>query len=298
MMKIVRKKTTTWLFSDKGEKMATKQTVKDIRQRKGSGQKISMLTAYDAPMAMLLDQSGIDILLVGDSLGMVVLGLDSTVPVTMDQMLHHATAVSRGAGSALVVGDMPFGSYLVDPRETVRNGLRFLKEAGCDAVKLEGGRKVCDDVRALVRAGVPVMGHLGLTPQTAGQLGGFKVQGKSMAAGRRLLADARALEEAGAFALVLECVPGRLAEVVTRAINIPTIGIGAGPHCDGQVLVTNDMLGLFERFTPGFVKQYLVIAPQIKEAVAAFQDEINSGVFPAPEHTFGTDEDFSTLLGE
>jgi len=276
--------------------MATKQTVKNILLKKGGEQKISMLTAYDAPMAALLDQTGIDILLVGDSLGMVVLGLGSTVPVTMEQMLHHATAVSRGVTSALVVGDMPFGSYLVDPQESVRNGVRFLKEAGCDAVKLEGGQDACEDVRALVRAGVPVMGHLGLTPQTAGQLGGFKVQGKSLEAGRKLLADARALEEAGAFALVLECVPGGLGEVVTRGIDIPTIGIGAGPHCDGQVLVTNDMLGLFEKFTPGFVKKYLNLAPQLKEAVAAFQDEINSGVFPAPEHTFGTDEDFSTLL--
>lgn len=276
--------------------MATKQTVKDILLMKGGKQKISMLTAYDAPMAALLDQAGVNILLVGDSLGMVVLGLDSTVPVTMEQMLHHATAVSRGAANALVVGDMPFASYLIDPRETVRNGVRFLKEAGCDAVKLEGGQDACTDVRALVRAGVPVMGHLGLTPQTAGQLGGFKVQGKSLEAGRKLLADARALEEAGAFALVLECVPGRLADVVTRGIDIPTIGIGAGPHCDGQVLVTNDMLGLFEKFTPGFVKKYLNLAPQLKEAVAVFQNEINSGVFPAPEHTFGTDEDFSSLL--
>ncbi len=276
--------------------MATKQTVRDILLKKGGKEKISMLTAYDAPMAALLDQAGIDILLVGDSLGMVVLGLGSTVPVTMEQMLHHATAVSRGVTSALVVGDMPFGSYLVDPRESVRNGVRFLKEAGCDAVKLEGGQDACEDVRALVRAGVPVMGHLGLTPQTAGQLGGFKVQGKSFDAGRKLLADARALEEAGAFALVLECVPGRLGEVVTKGIDIPTIGIGAGPHCDGQVLVTNDMLGLFEKFTPGFVKKYLNLAPQLKEAVAAFQDEINSGVFPAPEHTFGTDEDFNVLL--
>ncbi len=276
--------------------MAAKLTVKDIVQKKGGDRKISMLTAYDAPMAMLLDQAGIDILLVGDSLGMVVLGLDSTVPVTMEQMLHHATAVSRGAESALVVGDMPFGSYLVDPGETVKNGIRFLKEAGCDAVKLEGGMDVCADVRALVRAGVPVMGHLGLTPQTAGRLGGFKVQGKTMQAGRKLLADARALEQAGAFALVLECVPGRLAEVITRGTTIPTIGIGAGPHCDGQVLVTNDMLGLFEKFTPGFVKKYLNLAPQLKEAVNAFQDEINNGVFPAPEHTFGTDEDFSRLL--
>jgi len=276
--------------------MAARTTVRDIEEKKGSSEKISMLTAYDAPMAALLDSCGIDILLVGDSLGMVILGLDATVPVTMEQMLHHAAAVRRGATKALVVGDMPFGSYLVDPVETVRNGLRFMKEAGCDAVKLEGGMDACDDVRALVRAGIPVMGHLGLTPQTAGQLGGFKVQGKSLAAGRKLLADARALEEAGAFALVLECVPGELARVVTRAIDIPTIGIGAGPHCDGQVLVTNDMLGLFEKFTPGFVKKYLNLAPELREAVSLFKKEISEGAFPAQEHTFGTDEDFDKLL--
>lgn len=278
--------------------MAKKNTVKDILLMKGAERKISMLTAYDAPMASLLDQSGVDILLVGDSLGMVVLGLDSTVPVTMEQMLHHSAAVSRGAQSALVVGDMPFGSYLVDPRETVKNGVRFLKEARCDAVKLEGGKDACEDVQALVRAGVPVMGHLGLTPQTVGQLGGFKVQGKSLETGREMLADARALESAGAFGLVLECVPGPLAEVITQGINIPTFGIGAGPHCDGQVLVTNDMLGLFEKFTPSFVKKYLNLAPQVKEAVTAFQDEINSGAFPALEHTFGSEEEFGLLLDE
>ena len=278
--------------------MAKKLTVKDILLMKGDKRKIAMLTAYDAPMASLLDQSGIDILLVGDSLGMVVLGLDSTVPVTMEQMLHHATAVSRGTTGALVVGDMPFGSYLVDLRQTVANGVRFLKEARCDAVKLEGGKDVCEDVRSLVCAGVPVMGHLGLTPQTAGQLGGFKVQGRSLEEGRMLLADARSLEQAGAFALVLECVPGQLAEVVTRGINIPTIGIGAGPHCDGQVLVTNDMFGLFEKFTPSFVKKYLNLAPQLKEALAVFKDDINSDVFPAPEHTFAADQDFNSLLDD
>jgi len=280
------------------KKMVKKQTVKDILLMKGGERKISMLTAYDASMASLLDQAGIDVLLVGDSLGMVVLGLDSTVPVTMEQMLHHAAAVSRGTQQALVVGDMPFGSYLVDPRETVRNGLRFLKEARCDAVKLEGGEEACADVRALVRAGVPVVGHLGLTPQTVGQLGGFKVQGKSLAAGRQMLADARALEAAGAFALVLECVPAALAEVVTRGVGIPTFGIGAGPACDGQVLVTNDLLGLFDAFRPSFVKQYLNLAPQLKEAFARFREEINEAVFPAPEHTFEVDTDFSVLLDE
>ncbi len=276
--------------------MGKKRTVKDIRLMKGGRQKITVLTAYDAPMAALLDQSGVDILMVGDSLGMVVLGLDSTVPVTMEQMLHHAAAVSRGRKSALVIADMPFGSYLVDLRETVNNGVRFLKEAGCDAVKLEGGETVCAEVCALVRAGVPVMGHLGVTPQTAGQLGGFKIQGKGLEAGRKMLADARALEEAGAFALVLECIPGSLAEVISRGVGIPTIGIGAGPHCDGQVLVTNDMFGLFEEFTPSFAKKYLNLAPRMKDAVSLFQEEVQSSMFPAPEHTFTTDEDYSSLL--
>ncbi len=262
---------------------------------KGGKKKISMLTAYDASMARLLDQAGIDVLLVGDSLGMVVLGYDSTVPVTMEEMLHHAAAVGRGTKRALVVGDMPFGSYQVSPAETVANGVRFLKQAGCDCVKLEGGEEVCENVRALVRAGVPVMGHLGLTPQTAGQLGGFKVQGRDREAARKLLRDARALEEAGAFALVLECVPGPLAEVVTEVLSIPTIGIGAGAGCDGQVLVTNDLLGLFEKFTPGFVKQYANLAPLIREAVQEFIREIDSKAFPAEEHTFGSSEDYRDL---
>ncbi|NOQ45579.1 MAG: 3-methyl-2-oxobutanoate hydroxymethyltransferase [Desulfobulbaceae bacterium] len=276
--------------------MMKKRTVKDIRETKGTSHKLSMLTAYDASMAGLLDQSGIDMLLVGDSLGMVILGYDSTVPVTMEQMLHHAGAVSRAVDKSLVVGDMPFGSYQVSIAETVSNGVRFLKLAGCDAVKLEGGEEVCDGVRALVRAGVPVMGHLGLTPQTAGQLGGFKVQGKSLDAAHKMVDDARALEQAGVFAVVLECVPGSLARIITQTVTVPTIGIGAGPDCDGQVLVTNDMLGLFDKFTPGFVKKYLNLAPAIQEAVQAFHDEIQNSVFPASEHTFGSNEDFSDLL--
>ena len=278
--------------------MTKKITVKDFREMKGGSRAISMLTAYDASMAGLLDRAGVDALLVGDSLGMVVLGYDSTVPVTMEQMLHHAGAVSRGTHRALVVGDMPFGSYQVSVAQTVANGVRFLKEAGCDCIKLEGGEEVCEGVQALVRAGVPVMGHLGLTPQTAGQLGGFKVQGRDMSAARRLVADARALETAGAFALVLECVPASLAQVVTEAVTIPTIGIGAGTGCDGQVLVTHDMLGLFEKFTPGFVKKYLNLAPDITEAVQSFTREISSKEFPAPEHTFGSKEDYRSLLEE
>ncbi len=278
--------------------MATKKTVKDFREMKGGEHKISMLTAYDASLASLLDKAEVDALLVGDSLGMVVLGYDSTVPVTMEQMLHHAGAVSRGTERSLVIGDMPFGSYQVSIEQTVANGVRFLKEAGCDCIKLEGGEEVCDGVRALVRAGVPVMGHLGLTPQTAGQLGGFKVQGKDMTAARKLVADAMALEAAGAFAMVLECVPGPLAEIITEVVTVPTIGIGAGVGCDGQVLVTNDMLGLFEKFTPGFVKQYLKLAPDIINAVKTFTREIDSNEFPASEHTFGSKEDFSRLLDE
>ncbi len=278
--------------------MATKITVKDFREMKGGERKISMLTAYDASMARLLDEALVDSLLVGDSLGMVVLGYDSTVPVTMEEMLHHAGAVCRGTKRALVVGDMPFGSYQVSTRQAVANGVRFLKEAGCDCIKLEGGQDVCDAVRALVRAGVPVMGHIGLTPQTAGQLGGFKVQGKDMTAARKLVADAVALEDAGVFAMVLECVPGSLAQVITEIVTVPTIGIGAGAGCDGQVLVTNDMLGLFEKFTPAFVKQYVKLAPEIKNAVQSFIREIDSMDFPASEHTFGSREDFSGLLDE
>jgi 3-methyl-2-oxobutanoate hydroxymethyltransferase len=275
-----------------------KTTVKDFREMKGSGRKMSMLTAYDVSMARLLDSAGADALLVGDSLGMVVLGYDSTLPVTMEQMLHHAGAVSRGAQRAIVIADMPFGSYQVSVEQAVANGIRFLKEAGCAAVKLEGGAEVCDAVRALVRAGVPVMGHIGLTPQTAGQLGGFKVQGKDMAAARRLLADAKALEDAGVFSMVVESVPAALAAVITAAVQVPTIGIGAGPHCDGQVLVTNDMLGLFEKFTPKFVKQYVNLAPEIKKAVQCFITEVESGTFPASEHSFASSEDFSSLLEE
>ena len=280
-----------------GRTFMKKITVKDFRERKG-GKKLALLTAYDASTARLLDSAGADALLVGDSLGMVVLGYESTLPVTMEQMLHHAGAVSRGTQRALVIGDMPFGSYQVSEEQAVANGLRFLKEAGCGAVKLEGGSEVCGTVQALVRAGVPVMGHVGLTPQTAGQMGGFKVQGKDMAAARRLLADAKALEDAGIFSLVLEALPASLAAVITAAVSVPTIGIGAGPHCDGQILVTNDLLGLFEKFVPSFVKQYVKLAPVINEAVQNYISEVEGGAFPGPEHCFASKEDFSGLLAE
>lgn len=276
--------------------MADKCTVKDILARKGQGGKITTLTAYDASTARILDESGIDILLVGDSLGMVLLGYDSTVPVTMAEMLHHCRAVRRGTTRALLVGDMPFGSYQAGLNEAVENGIRFLKEGGCDAVKIEGGQEMVDVVRALTRAGVPVMGHLGLTPQTAGQLGGFKVQGRDLESARKLLLDAKSLVEAGVFAIVLECLPGTLAGIVTRQVPVPTIGIGAGPECDGQVLVINDLLGLTERKTPSFVKKYAELAPQIRDAAAAFREEVRAGAYPAAEHTFGSKVDFSELL--
>lgn len=276
--------------------MVQKMTVKDILGMKEQGRKITMLTAYDAAMARMLDQADVDILLVGDSLGMVLLGYDSTVPVTMEEMLHHAKAVNRGRKKALVVGDMPFGSYQSSLTEAVDNGVRFMKEAGCDAVKLEGGEEMCNVVQALTRAGVPVMGHVGLTPQTAGQLGGFKVQGRDLDSARKMVADARALVDAGVFSIVLECVPGELAGVISRTVDVPTIGIGAGSECDGQVLVTHDLLGMFDKFIPSFVKQYGNLAPQISQAVAAYCDEVKNGVFPAQEHTFESKTDLGSLL--
>ncbi len=225
-------------------------------------------------------------ILVGDSLGMVVLGYDSTVPVTMEEMIHHCRAVRRGVRYAFLVGDMPFMSYNVSKEEAVRNAGRFLKEAGCDAVKLEGGLEVAETVRTIVLAGIPVMAHIGLTPQTAGQLGGFKVQGKDATSAQRLLDSALALEEAGACSIVMECIPDKLAGLISRTLKIPTIGIGAGPECDGQVLVTNDLLGLFERFTPKFVKQYIKLFPMIKEAAEVYKNEVEAGKFPGPEHSF------------
>ncbi|MDH4320807.1 MAG: 3-methyl-2-oxobutanoate hydroxymethyltransferase [Desulfobulbaceae bacterium] len=275
-----------------------KLTAPDIVKKKADGVKIVMLTAYDASFARMVDAAGADMILVGDSLGMVVLGYESTVPVTMEEMLHHAKAVRRGAGEAFVVGDMPFLSYQVSVGEAITNAGRFLKEAGCDAVKLEGGEEVAETVRALVRAGIPVMGHIGLTPQTAGQLGGYKVQGRDAASARKLLAAARALERAGAFAVVLECLPDKLARAIAEAIAIPAIGIGAGVGCDGQVLVTHDLLGMFEKFMPSFVKNYAQLAPQMKEALASFRREVMDGVFPGPEHSFAMQLDVEKLLAE
>lgn len=263
-----------------------KVSIHDLQAKKKEGKKITMLTAYDFAMASFIDQVGIDMILVGDSLGMVVLGYDSTVPVTMDEMIHHCKAVRRGVRTAFLVGDMPFMSYNVSREEAIRNAGRFLKEAGCDAVKLEGGLEVVETTRAIVDAGIPVMAHIGLTPQTAGKLGGFRVQGKDVASAQKLLDSALALEEAGACAIVMECIPDKLAGLISRSLKMPTIGIGAGPDCDGQVLVTNDLVGLFEKFLPKFVKQNIKLFPMIKEALELYKDEVEAGQFPGPEHSF------------
>ena len=263
-----------------------KMTIADLRQKKETGHKITMVTAYDYPTAQIADQAEIDTILVGDSLGMVVLGYDTTVPVTVDEMIHHCKAVSRGAKGSFIVGDMPFLSYQVSSEKAIENAGRFIKEAGCDSVKLEGGQEVAPVVRRIADAGIPVCAHIGLTPQTATKLSGFRVQGKDAESARELIADALALEEAGAFMIVMECIPDLLAARITRSITIPTIGIGAGKECDGQVLVYHDLVGLFERFTPKFVKQYVNLAPQIREALENYRKEVEGGLFPGPENSF------------
>jgi 3-methyl-2-oxobutanoate hydroxymethyltransferase len=265
-----------------------KITTAVIKDMKKKNQKVTMLTAYDCGTAAVVDEAGIDIILVGDSLGMVVLGYESTLPVTMEDMIHHTKAVCRGAKRAMVLGDMPFMSYQASVDEAVRNAGRFLQEAGAHGVKLEGGREVAEVTRRIASAGIPVMAHLGLTPQSVHQLGGYKVQGKDDSAAKRMIEDARILEEAGAFALVLECVPVQLAREITESLTITTIGIGAGVYCDGQVLVINDMLGIFERFTPKFVKKYANLNLQMKEAVRQYCDEVRTGAFPDDAHSFLT----------
>lgn len=274
-----------------------KVTTLTFRQKKERGEPITMLTAYDYPTAMAVDKAGIDSILVGDSLAMVVLGYENTLPVTMDEMLHHARAVARGAKSAMLIGDMPFMSYQVSVEEAVRNAGRFIQQANMDAIKLEGGRERADAVRAIVGAGIPVMGHLGLTPQSVHQLGGFRAQGKTASAAKKLFEDAQILEEAGAFSLVLESVPARLAEFISKKISIPTIGIGAGLGCDGQVLVTHDLLGLFDRFTPKFVKKYANLHEVMHKAFTDYIDDVETKKFPATEHTVEmTDEEWEEFL--
>ena len=274
-----------------------KVTTLAFRQKKERGEPITMLTAYDYPTALAMDQAGIDSILVGDSLAMVVLGYENTLPVTMEEMLHHARAVARGARSALLIGDMPFMSYQVSAEEALRNAGRFLKEAGMDAVKLEGGRERADAVRLITGAGIPVMGHIGLTPQSVHQLGGFRVQGKTARAARKLVEDAELLEEAGCFSLVLESVPAQLARLISGRISIPTIGIGAGAGCDGQVLVTHDLLGLFDRFTPKFVRQYADFHSEMQRAFGEYISDVTARTFPAAEHSVEmADEEWDALL--
>lgn len=276
-----------------------KVTTLTYRQKKERGEVITMLTAYDYPTALAMDKAGIDSILVGDSLGMVVLGYENTLPVTMEEMLHHCRAVSRGAKTALLVGDMPFMSYQASVEEAVRNAGRFLQQGGMDAVKLEGGRERADAIRAITGAGIPVMGHIGLTPQSVHQLGGFRAQGKTASAAKRLVEDALTLEEAGCFSVVLESVPARLAELISKRLSIPTMGIGAGVGCDGQVLVTHDLLGLFDRFTPKFVKKYADLHNEMQKAFTDYIEDVETKRFPAAEHTVEmADEEWEALQKE
>ncbi len=261
-------------------------SIHDLRAYKERGERFVMLTAYDYLSAQILDEAGVPVILVGDSLGMVMLGYDSTVPVTMDEMLHHTRAVSRGAPNTLVVGDMPFGTYQDGPSQALANATRFLKEAGANAVKLEGGGPMVESVAKLVRAGIPVMGHLGLTPQSVNQFGGFKVQGREASAADAIVEDAKALEAAGAFSIVLECVPTEVGRRVTEAVSVPTIGIGAGDEMDAQVLVWHDFLGLTTGRLPRFVKQYANLRGEVTGAVKAYMSEVADGEYPAPEHRY------------
>ncbi len=262
-----------------------KVTIQHIQAMKTRCEVISMLTAYDYPTALVMDQVGLDIILVGDSLGMVVLGYESTLQVTMEEMIHHCRAVARGAKYALLVGDMPFMSYQISTTEAIRNAGRFLQEGGMNAIKLEGGSERAETIRAIVDTGIPVMGHLGLTPQSVHQLGGYRPQGRDAEAAYRLVEDALVLQEAGCFSLVLESIPGKLAELVSQRLDIPTLGIGAGIGCDGQVLVTHDLLGIFERFTPKFVKRYANLAGEMRAAFRDFKSEVKDRKFPGVEHT-------------
>lgn len=277
---------------------AKKITIQDVKQAKKESRKLTMVTAYDYPFGLMADEAGVDIVLVGDSLGMVVMGLDGTVEVTMEHMIHHIKAVVQGCKNALIVGDMPFMSYNTSIREAIVNAGRLMKEGGCDVVKLEGGVDFAPTVEAIVKAGIPVQGHIGLTPQTASALGGFKMQGKDAKAARRIVDDAKALEDAGVFSMILEAVPAPLGEIIAKAVNIPVIGIGAGNRVDGQVLVTHDMIGLFDKFVPKFVKQYTKIRPIIIDAMKAYKKEVVEEVFPAEEHSFNMPEETLEELKE
>lgn len=268
-----------------------KVTVLDIQQAKRDNRKLTMVTAYDYPFGLLADEAGIDIVLVGDSLGMVVMGLEGTVEVTMEHMIHHIRAVSRGCKNPFIVGDMPFMSYNTSIRDAIINAGRLLKEGGCECIKLEGGVDFAPTVAAIVKAGIPVQGHIGLTPQTASALGGFKMQGRNAAAAKQILDDAKALEDAGVFSMILEAVPAPLGKLVAEAVKVPVIGIGAGPDVDGQVLVTHDLIGLFDKFVPKFVKQYANIRKNILDALTEYKAEVREMKFPAPEHSFTMPEE-------
>jgi 3-methyl-2-oxobutanoate hydroxymethyltransferase len=272
-------------------------TISQIKEMKQKGEKIVMLTAYDYVAAKIVDEVGVPLILVGDTLGMVVLGYDSTIPVTLEVMLHHSKAVVRGTKNALVVGDMPFMTYQINTEEAIRNAGRFLQEAGCRAVKLEGGVTVAEKVRKIVDCGIPVMGHIGLTPQSINQIGGHKIQGKTPEAAKRLLDDAIALEQAGAFAVVLETVPTLLATLITKKISIPTIGIGAGAGCDGQVQVINDLLGSYTDFVPKHAKQYAKLADIMSSAIKEYYNDVKSGAFPTEAQSFAMDESILKNLG-
>jgi 3-methyl-2-oxobutanoate hydroxymethyltransferase len=276
-----------------------KLTIFDLQAKAARGEKIFQVTAVDFPTAQLVDRAGIDCILIGDSLGMTALGYSSTVPVTMDEMIHHARAVSRAAKRAILVGDLPLGAYHASPAQAIDSAMRMVKEGGADVVKIEGGEDFAAIAEAVVRAGIPVMAHIGLTPQLMSKLGGFKVQGKDAAAGVQLLEDALALERAGCFAIVLEAIPDRVAQLITERLQIPTIGIGAGPHCDGQNLVLHDMVGLFDRFTPKFVKKYADCWSMIGNALERFQEDVRKGEFPKAEHSFAMkEEEYRALLGQ
>jgi len=267
-----------------------KKTTAYFKEAKKRGEKLTMLTAYDYSMAKLIDTAGIDGILVGDSLGMVVLGYENTLQVTVDDIIHHTKAVARGAKEALIVADMPFLSYHVSVEDAIKNAGRMIKEGMAHAVKLEGGEEIIDKVRAIINAQIPVMGHLGLTPQSVNVFGGFKVQGKSKSQIEKLIRDAKILEEAGVFAIVLEGIPKEVAKIITEAVSVPTIGIGAGVHCDGQILVTQDLLGLYSDFVPKFVKQYRKLSVDIMEAFKEYINEVKNGEFPRDEHSFKLDE--------
>jgi 3-methyl-2-oxobutanoate hydroxymethyltransferase len=276
-----------------------KLTIFDVQAKVAAGEKVFQVTATDFPTAQLVDRAGIDFILIGDSLGMTALGYTGTVPVTMDEMVHHAKAISRGAKRSILVGDLPLGAYHASTADAVSNAMRMVKEGGADVVKMEGGEDVVPMIDAVVRAGIPVMGHMGLTPQLISKLGGWRVQGKSGAAGAQLVRDAEALEQAGCFAVVLEAIPDRVATLITERLEIPTIGIGAGPGCDGQNLVLHDMVGLFERFLPRFAKRYVNVGETIDGALREFQQEVRDGVFPAAEHSFVMDDaEYEAMLAE